>query len=187
MIYWESPTRSNWQNHIVQTDKGSMGIREFSKTSAERVLREDKDRQREDRKNMWYMAYLDQYTDWYNARLDKLSHNEGILFDAIVRVYFQTDPALKWLNWLERRTEWNGWNPAFFNKLKEILDNNISFIGVNQTDLAALVWARQNEITQAFNSLIRKGFLHPSSTDGKKKFFAISDIDILGFYALRYM
>lgn len=144
-----------------------------------------------DRKEMWYLAYLDNHSDKYiqlfsqwgtNKRLPK---DQTKILDAIIHIYIAKDLA-KRIDFWTRRTQGNGGNPEFFEHLRSALDT-LTFEGVNQADLAHLFKTTQSELSQPFKALCTKWILVEAWTSRKKKLFKVADLDLIGFYVMRYL
>ena len=171
------------QYSIIQEWK-VMLFSDFIRMRSQEVIIEDSKKREDNRKKYNYLMYLDTHTEFYLNRIEELSPNEKFLLDTIIRVSVAKDKKID-LSKKRKDTSWDT-NISFFDELKIILENWSSFPWVNQTDLALLVWAKQNDISRAFNDLIKKWFIVQNWAD-KKKFFKVSDIDLIGFYIMRYL
>jgi hypothetical protein len=104
-----------------------------------------------------------------------------------MRIYYNECPKLREIL-LEKQSLQPGERWAIYENLKILIDNElISFDWVNQTGLARVVWVNQNNISWAFLSLVKKGFLVENWKQGNEKHFAPKDMDFLAFYLMRYL
>ena len=156
----------------------------FIRMRSQEIILEDKIKREANRNKYDYLTYLDAHTEFYLNKLQELSSNEELLFDALMRVSVDQDKRIdltkKW-----KDTSW-ATNITFYDELKTTLEGGSVFPWVNQTDLARLVWVKQNDISRAFTSLIKKWFI-VENWFNKKKFFRVADIDLIGFYVMRYL
>ncbi|MDR0771816.1 MAG: hypothetical protein LBF15_01855 [Candidatus Peribacteria bacterium] len=70
-------------------------IATFLEQEDKRVAQEDETRRLANRETLDFFTYLDMHTDYFLVELRKLSGKESLLFDAIMRIYYNECPKLR--------------------------------------------------------------------------------------------